>query len=46
MSQIRFAAFALQTGKKVGKALHVALQKILDEEESLGTSRQKVGFLG
>lgn len=36
----------METGKKVGKALHVALQKILDEEESLGTSRQKVGFLG
>lgn len=46
MSQICFAFFALQTGKRVGKSLHIALQKILDEEESLGTSRQKVGFLG
>ncbi|NXN95196.1 EXOS7 protein, partial [Rhinopomastus cyanomelas] len=36
----------METGKKVGKALHIALQKTLDEEESLGTSRQKVGFLG
>ncbi|NXV79072.1 EXOS7 protein, partial [Atlantisia rogersi] len=36
----------METGKRVGKALHAALQKILDEEESLGTSRQKVGFLG
>ncbi|KAM6373378.1 exosome complex component RRP42 isoform 4-T6 [Alca torda] len=35
-----------KTGKRVGKSLHIALQKILDEEESLGTSRQKVGFLG
>ncbi|NXX90886.1 EXOS7 protein, partial [Centropus bengalensis] len=36
----------METAKKVGKSLHVALQKVLDEEESLGTSRQKVGFLG
>ncbi|GAB0184299.1 exosome complex component RRP42 isoform X1 [Grus americana] len=36
----------METGKRVGKSLHIALQKILDEEESLGTSRQKVGFLG
>lgn len=46
MSQTCFAFFTLQTGKRVGKALHIALQKILDEEESLGTTRQKVGFLG
>ncbi|NXD19448.1 EXOS7 protein, partial [Spelaeornis formosus] len=36
----------METGQRVGKALHIALQKILDEEESLGTSRPKVGFLG
>uniref|UniRef100_A0A663DWG1 Ribosomal RNA-processing protein 42 n=1 Tax=Aquila chrysaetos chrysaetos TaxID=223781 RepID=A0A663DWG1_AQUCH len=36
----------METGRRVGKSLHIALQKILDEEESLGTSRQKVGFLG
>ncbi|NXP52278.1 EXOS7 protein, partial [Heliornis fulica] len=36
----------METGKRVGKLLHVALQKVLDEEESLGTSREKVGFLG
>lgn len=36
----------LQTGKKVGKVLHASLQKILDKEESLGTTRPKVGFLG
>lgn len=46
MSQTCFAFFALQTGKKVGKSLHASLQKVLDEEESLGTTRQKVGFLG
>ncbi|NXK87541.1 EXOS7 protein, partial [Formicarius rufipectus] len=36
----------METGQRVGKSLHIALQKILDEEESLGTSRPKVGFLG
>ncbi|NXT02273.1 EXOS7 protein, partial [Jacana jacana] len=36
----------METGKRVGKSLHIALQKVLDEEERLGTSRQKVGFLG
>uniref|UniRef100_A0A8V0Z0X7 Ribosomal RNA-processing protein 42 n=1 Tax=Gallus gallus TaxID=9031 RepID=A0A8V0Z0X7_CHICK len=36
----------METGKKVGKSLHASLQKVLDEEESLGTTRQKVGFLG
>lgn len=46
MSQVCFAFFALQTGQRVGKSLHIALQKILDEEESLGASRPKVGFLG
>uniref|UniRef100_A0A452GTK2 Ribosomal RNA-processing protein 42 n=1 Tax=Gopherus agassizii TaxID=38772 RepID=A0A452GTK2_9SAUR len=35
-----------KTGKRVGKKLHTSLQKILDKEESLGTTRQKVGFLG
>ncbi|OXB65965.1 hypothetical protein ASZ78_002713 [Callipepla squamata] len=36
----------METGNKVGKSLHASLQKVLDEEESLGTTRQKVGFLG
>ncbi|NXS31812.1 EXOS7 protein, partial [Pomatostomus ruficeps] len=36
----------METGQRVGKSLHIALQKILDEEERLGTSRPKVGFLG
>ncbi|XP_061839396.1 exosome complex component RRP42 [Nerophis lumbriciformis] len=35
-----------QTGKRVGKALHMPLIKLLQEEESLGAKRQKVGFLG
>ncbi|KFP84393.1 PREDICTED: exosome complex component RRP42, partial [Acanthisitta chloris] len=36
----------METGQRVGKSLHIALQKVLDEEENLGTSRPKVGFLG
>ncbi|KAI1242915.1 hypothetical protein IHE44_0000474 [Lamprotornis superbus] len=31
----------METGQRVGKSLHIALQKILDEEESLGASRPK-----
>ncbi|KAH0627241.1 hypothetical protein JD844_002747 [Phrynosoma platyrhinos] len=37
---------AFQTGKRVGKLLHISLQATLDKEESLGTTRKKVGFLG
>ncbi|XP_030063017.1 exosome complex component RRP42-like [Microcaecilia unicolor] len=36
----------IETGKRVGKAVHVSLQEILNKEESLGKQRQKVGFLG
>lgn len=36
----------LQTGKRVGKVLHAALQSVLHKEESLGPKRQRVGFLG
>lgn len=36
----------LQSGKRVGKALHAPLMKLLQQEESLGKKRQKVGFLG
>ncbi|XP_039192048.1 exosome complex component RRP42 isoform X1 [Crotalus tigris] len=36
----------METGKRVGKLLHTSLQAILDKEESLGTARKKVGFLG
>lgn len=35
-----------QAGKRVGKALHAPLMKLLEQEESLGTKRQKVGFFG
>ncbi|KAM7384496.1 hypothetical protein PAMA_011715 [Pampus argenteus] len=35
-----------EAGKRVGKTLHVPLMKLLQQEESLGTKRQKVGFLG
>uniref|UniRef100_A0A8C7HCD9 Exosome component 7 n=1 Tax=Oncorhynchus kisutch TaxID=8019 RepID=A0A8C7HCD9_ONCKI len=35
-----------ETGKRVGKALHAPLMELLQEEESLGKKRQKVGFLG
>uniref|UniRef100_A0A3B3VRJ0 Ribosomal RNA-processing protein 42 n=1 Tax=Poecilia latipinna TaxID=48699 RepID=A0A3B3VRJ0_9TELE len=36
----------IETGKRVGKALHPPLMKLLQQEESLGKKRQKVGFLG
>ncbi|XP_062975908.1 exosome complex component RRP42 [Elgaria multicarinata webbii] len=36
----------METGKRVGKLLHTSLQTILDKEESLGTTRKKIGFLG
>ncbi|XP_041040776.1 exosome complex component RRP42 isoform X5 [Carcharodon carcharias] len=36
----------LETGNRVGKALHESLQTTLEKEESLGRKRQKVGFLG
>ncbi|XP_005999056.1 exosome complex component RRP42 [Latimeria chalumnae] len=36
----------IETGKRVGKALHTSLQNALNKEESLGNKRQKVGFLG
>ncbi|XP_071383614.1 exosome complex component RRP42 isoform X2 [Centroberyx affinis] len=35
-----------EAGKRVGKALHAPLMKLLHQEESLGKKRQKVGFLG
>uniref|UniRef100_A0A3Q2WWE9 Ribosomal RNA-processing protein 42 n=1 Tax=Haplochromis burtoni TaxID=8153 RepID=A0A3Q2WWE9_HAPBU len=35
-----------EAGKRVGKALHAPLMKLLEQEESLGKKRQKVGFLG
>ncbi|MED6268477.1 Exosome complex component RRP42, partial [Characodon lateralis] len=35
-----------EAGKRVGKALHSPLMKLLQQEESLGKKRQKVGFLG
>lgn len=38
--------FCFQAGKRVGKALHAPLTKLLDQEESLGKKRQKVGFFG
>uniref|UniRef100_A0A5F9DTE0 Exosome component 7 n=1 Tax=Oryctolagus cuniculus TaxID=9986 RepID=A0A5F9DTE0_RABIT len=36
----------METGERVGKALHSSLQSLLHKEESLGPKRQKVGFLG
>lgn len=33
-----------QTGKRVGKALHAPLMKLLEQEESLGKKQKKVGF--
>ncbi|XP_072106494.1 exosome complex component RRP42 [Mobula birostris] len=36
----------METGKRVGKALHKSLETTLAKEESLGKKRQKVGFLG
>lgn len=35
----------LQAGKRVGRALHAPLMKLLQQEESLGKKKQKVGFL-
>lgn len=35
-----------EAGKRVGKALHAPLMTLLQEEESLGKKRLKVGFLG
>ncbi|MBN3305521.1 EXOS7 protein, partial [Amia calva] len=35
-----------ETGKRVGKALHPPLLELLQQEESLGKTRPKVGFLG
>ncbi|TMS18179.1 Exosome complex component RRP42 [Larimichthys crocea] len=35
-----------EAGKRVGKALHAPLMKLLQQEESLGKKHQKVGFLG
>lgn len=35
----------IETGKRVGKSLHVSLQDALNKEESMGKKRQKVGFL-
>lgn len=40
------ALFCFQAGKRVGKALHAPLMKLLEQEESLGKKRQKVGFFG
>ncbi|XP_055509147.1 exosome complex component RRP42 [Leucoraja erinacea] len=36
----------METGKRVGKALHESLRTTLAKEESLGSKRHKVGFLG
>lgn len=46
ISFLSFFACFLQAGKRVGKALHAPLMKLLEQEESLGKKRQKVGFLG
>uniref|UniRef100_A0A8C5M5L9 Exosome component 7 n=1 Tax=Leptobrachium leishanense TaxID=445787 RepID=A0A8C5M5L9_9ANUR len=35
----------IETGKRVAKSLHMSLQSILNQEESLGKKRQKIGFL-
>ncbi|XP_076850138.1 exosome complex component RRP42 isoform X2 [Brachyhypopomus gauderio] len=35
----------METGKRVGKALHAPLMLLLQKEESLGQKRQKIGFL-
>ncbi|XP_023694818.2 exosome complex component RRP42 [Paramormyrops kingsleyae] len=35
-----------EMGKRVGKALHAPLMKLLRDEEAQGKQRQKVGFLG
>uniref|UniRef100_S4RYT0 Exosome component 7 n=1 Tax=Petromyzon marinus TaxID=7757 RepID=S4RYT0_PETMA len=36
----------IETGKRVGVSLHKALDAVLQHEESQGTKREKVGFLG
>ncbi|NP_001086766.1 exosome component 7 S homeolog [Xenopus laevis] len=35
----------IETGKHVAKSLHTSLQSALNQEESLGNKRQKIGFL-
>ncbi|KAM8885052.1 exosome complex component RRP42 isoform 1-T1 [Synchiropus picturatus] len=35
-----------EAGKRIGKGLHPPLISLLQQEEQLGTKRQKVGFLG
>ncbi|XP_075444732.1 exosome complex component RRP42 [Ascaphus truei] len=35
----------IETGKRVAKSLHTSLQSVLNQEESLGKKRQKIGFL-
>ncbi|XP_075683190.1 exosome complex component RRP42 [Rhinoderma darwinii] len=35
----------IETGKRVAKALLLSLQNVLNQEESLGKKRQKIGFL-
>ncbi|KAE8597019.1 hypothetical protein XENTR_v10016324 [Xenopus tropicalis] len=35
----------IETGKRVAKSLHTSLQSALNQEESLGKKRQKIGFL-
>ncbi|XP_034016633.1 exosome complex component RRP42 [Thalassophryne amazonica] len=35
-----------EAGKRVGKALHTPLMKVLHQEETLGKKKQKVGFFG
>lgn len=43
VSTMHFCRF--QAGKRVGKALHAPLMKLLQQEENLGKKKQKVGFL-
>ncbi|KAG8572667.1 hypothetical protein GDO81_012122 [Engystomops pustulosus] len=35
----------IETGKRVAKFLHLSLQNVLSQEESLGKKRHKIGFL-
>ncbi|XP_068094385.1 exosome complex component RRP42-like [Hyperolius riggenbachi] len=35
----------IETGKRVTKSLHLSLQSTLNQEESAGKKRQKIGFL-
>lgn len=35
----------IETGKRVAKSLHLSLQNVLNQEESVGKKRQKIGFL-